>query len=641
MLRRSGLRWLRSGQARGPRGCRSGWARVLLALSALAGGPSAAETLVAATAGVLPAPEPVARASRVRDPAPDPLASWLSHGELQDRALAARLAAFQLGATGFDAAARAMVLDRAAGTPAARARVAVEVSPQLPLSQAALARALATGGDALGAVGAAARSVAALGVHRDARLWLEAVAALHARDALFFGGLAFLALVALRIARPAGHDLGDRIARLLPSFARAGLLGLLVLLPAILGQGLLGVGVALFALAFARGSRMERRAAVAAAVVLVVGLDAGTRTAAAALLALAPDPVGAAAERIESGLATPSDVAALLRAEASDPLAARMLAVDARRRGRLPEARARYEALLADGRVDAALANNAGNVAMALGDAEAAVAHYELAASLGNHPVSLYNLSYGYGQAIRPSAQDETFRRLQEQDAALATELTTLQATLAGGYTVDLPLPESLLRNRAGAQRLHPVTAEALRRGLAPGVLGASPLAAAAAFLAAAVAGRLAARFRRSGVCRHCGARTCPRCDAGTASPERCAACDRLLRRPETADPERRERRLAELSERARRLRVVRLAAAAAIPGAAGVFADRPWLGLLGAIAGALLLSLCVPGGAALGDPMVAGGAAGLAAVLTVALALAIHALAAVLSLRARPEARA
>jgi len=597
-----------------------------------------------------PPPQAVAPASveapaarpRVADPAPNPLAAWSGAGDLATRADRARIAALEVGVPSFDAPARALLLDpEAAPGRLERAQAAATVAPELPLAQAALADALLREShDLRGAAAAAWRSVAALARHREARLWVEANGFLALRNALFFGALAFLAGLAALHARAAAHDLGDRIARALPGFARAGLLGMLLLLPAILGQGLLGLALSFFTLALCYGSRSDRRAAWTAAILLLVGLALGSRAAAQVVTAFDPDPVSSALQQVEGGLASRGERVRLESASTSDPLAVRALALQARREGRLAEAAQRYEALLESEQTDASLANNAANVWLALGNVDRSVALYELAAQLGASPIVLYNLAYGYGQAIRPSAQDETLQRLQRLDPALAFDLTQLQAKIAGGFTLDLPMPLGAFRDRAAASAIDAVTAD-LRRPLAPGALGANSLLSLAAFLAASIVARTAFRhFRPSGGCGRCGVRLCPRCDGLAAVRDLCGACHRLFERPETADPERRARRLAELERRLRWLSRARLAASFALPGAAGLLARRPWLGLAGALAFCSAVAFAFFSSAGVVDPLAAGGAGTLAAAAATALAAGLDLALCALALQRRSGAR-
>lgn len=605
-----------------------------------AGTPAAAADAALTAAGdeegapfALPPEVQTPATPRVGDTAPDPLRSWSGTGELRERAERARLAALQLGATGFDALGRGLVLAPPEGDALASAEAAALAAPDLPLAQAALAgERLGSDHDLSGALQSAYEAVSSLGRHPEARPWLEALGLFSVRQAVLFGALAFLLGLAAVHAPAAAHDLGDRSARSLPSFARAALLGVLVLLPSILGQGLLGLALSCFVLALCYGDTTERRAAWAAAGLLVFALEAGTLATARALLVVDPDPVASAAQRVESGIPSPVERARLEAAAPGDPTAARGLAALARRDGRLVEAAQRYEALLATNPRDGSLANNAANVGLALGDVDRAVALYEIAAQLDGSPVVLYNLSYGYGQTIRPRAQDETLQRLQRVAPALAYELTQLQAKLAGGFTVDLPLSAASLRARsARAGRVVTLAAD-LRRDVAPGILGASLPAALGAFLVfGGLARAFSGRFRHSRACARCGDRLCPRCDESAPTRGLCGSCYRLFERPETANPERRAGRLAELERRARWRTRARLAAGIVIPGAAGTLARRPWLGLTGAIALAAVASLALSSRAPVVDPLAAGlagtwviGLAGAASLLVAALCIAL-----------------
>lgn len=593
---------------------------------------------VALVSGARAEPPAASVAARVADPAPSPLAAWSTGGTLVERAERSRLAALQVGLAGFDPLARALLVGPASEDRLTLAQAAVAAAPDLPLAQAALAEALVRERDLAGAVLAVGRALRGVLRHPEARLWFEANALLAARAAIYFGSLAFLSGLALRYARAAAHDLGDGLAPALPLFARAGILGVLLLLPAILGQGLAGTALALLALVLVYGGPSERRAAWTAAVLLVLVLQVGSRVAAQALATLEPDAVAAAYANVERGLPSAADRERLLDAAPADPLAARGLALEARREGRLVEAARRYDEILAAGGGDATLVTNAGNVWLALGDVDRAVALYEIAAQMSPMPAVLYDLSYGYGQAIRPHAQDDALRQLQGADPAFAFDLAHLQEKLAGGFTLDLPLPPSRLRARAEQHGLVSALTAELVRPLAPGELGANAVATSVALLAVATFARgLSRRVRRSTSCRSCGQRLCPRCDAPPPSYALCVACDRLRERPETADPERRTRRLRELEQRSAVLARVRLVASLVLPGAAGVISRQPGLGLLGAIAfaAAVALAFDLAGGPA--DPLAAGGVSVLIVVLGEVLCVAAYGASVTLALRRRP----
>ena len=98
----------------------------------------AAGLLVAAPASPAEAPSGLS-APRVADPAPDPLAAWSAGDGMTDRADRAHLAGLQVGVPSFDAAARALLLERSMSSTE-RARAATRVAPCfLPTCWASLA----------------------------------------------------------------------------------------------------------------------------------------------------------------------------------------------------------------------------------------------------------------------------------------------------------------------------------------------------------------------------------------------------------------------------------------------------------------------------------------------------------------------
>lgn len=533
----------------------------------------------------------------------------------------------ELGVANFDAAARALLQDAPRGRRLAAARQALGLAPDLPIVRIAQARALwEEEGRLAAAIGAALAGVAALGRHLEASLWLRASVLHGAALTLFWGGAAFLAVAFVQRARALAHDLGDRLSLETPAFGRALLLGCAVLAPAAFGAGWLGVALGLFTVVFAWADTGLRRALAAAALAIGLGLFPGLRLAGGAMATLAADPVALAAYAVETETASPWEIERLERA-AGDPLAARALAVRARRGGDLALADARYETLLSSGLSDASLVNNAANVRLALGDVHGAIALYEQVAGPGASPVVLFNLSHAYGAAIRPELQEETLARAQSIDAELVGALTDLLGTTHRGLVVDLPYSQSGLRGRLLSAPLGAAAAAELRRSLAPGTLGRSAVATALAFgLAAGVALLLGRGHPASRRCDRCGVRRCPRCDDPSESRTLCESCARALHRPDVADAAQRSERLAALQSRQRRTRRARLAADAVVPGAAGLLAGRPLLGVAGALA--LVGAFVAAGfaGEAVADPLAAGGAGALARGLAALLLLLAHA---------------
>jgi len=511
---------------------------------------------------------------------------WLTPGlGILERVRRTRAAARELGVAGFDAAARALLADDDAGAPLLRAQSAVDLAPTLPLAWAALAKARwRQESDAPGAARALFSALRHLDRHLEASLWWRATALHGLALALFFGALAYLAVASLLVAPRAAHDLGDRIVPGAPEFARALLLGALVLLPAALGEGLAGVGLGLFGVAFACGRGRAKLVHLGAAAVLWLALQPVLRQAGAAMAGLGADPVVAAAWAVETEAASVGELSRLERVADHDPIAERALAVRARRTGNLAEADERYARLLAQGAADAVVENNAANVRLALGDTAGAIALYEHALGRETSAALLFNLSNAQGAAIHPDQQESTLIRAQAIDAEMVGELTDLGGARLG-LVVDLPIPVGLLRQRLAASDAGEGVAADLRAELAPGRLGHGPLHLPIALGAVAIlAGLLAGRGEPTHWCPSCGVRRCPRCDGSAGERSLCEACTRLLKRPETADPSLRAERIAELRSREKwRERGARVVGTL-VPGAAGLLARRPLSGLLGAI---------------------------------------------------------
>ncbi len=625
-------------------------AGLVLALGPLAAG--AAETAMPVASPEPPplviapgfAPTPRSSAGDPAPPAPprtDVQTVWTAPGiSLAERVERTRTVVRELGVGSFDAAARALLTDPAAGGPEERAEDAVAVAPGLPFAWGALARARwQHGGDPIGSARALVSGLLLLDRHLEASLWWRANGLLAAALGLFGGALAFLALACAFGARRAAHDLGDRVLPGAPEFSRMLLLGCLVLAPLALGEGMAGLALGLFGLSFASSGTRGRRAQVAAAVALAAALFPVLDHAGGALAGLSSDRVALAAFAVEREAVTTGELARLERAADSDPLASRALAVRARRLHALAEADARYAQLLEGGSADPILVNNAANVRLSLGDSRAAIALYEQATARVDDPTLLFNLSHAHGAAIHPDLQDATLARAQQLDADVVGELTDLLGSAQRGLVLDLPIPASLLRARLTRGPSGVAVAEELRESVAPGRLGRSPIAFGVAFAAVALLGALATRGARpTGWCSRCGARRCPRCDDAQADTDLCEACARLTHRPETTDPALRIERLNELRARQRWRERIGVAAGALVPGAAGLWTDRPLLGLVGAIAGCSAVVTAIGPRDGVPDPSAAGLAGAAAFALVAAGLVATHVVTAVWALRGRRD---
>ena len=358
------------------------------------------------------------------------------------------------------------------------------------------------------------------------------------------------------------------------------------------------------------------------------------RTAAALLEAFPLDAVARAAISVGEGVAGPVDMARLEASVDSDPLAARALAIHARRQGRLAEADALYQGLLEGEAADVATLNNAANVRLDLGHIEPAVDLYTRALALGESPVVLFNLAQAYGRGFQVEDLNRTFARAQAAGGDLVADITALQGTEAEGFVVDFPLSRELFWERALRPGAGAALAGELRRWVAPGRLGRDLNSLAATAAATLLLGALlGASLQVSRWCGRCGVRVCPRCDPQNAAGEVCEGCRRLFHQPERTDRLLRMERVKQIQHRERRLARLGAAVSLVVPGAAGLLSGstlRCWLGAIGfALAGAAWIwrDGLVP------DPWVAGAAGPIAFLALGAMGALLHLLAIAVSL--------
>jgi hypothetical protein len=305
------------------------------------------------------------------------------------------------------------------------------------------------------------------------------------------------------------------------------------------------------------------------------------------------------------------ELARLGAAAQNDVLAARGLAIHARRAGNLGTADAIYQQLLEGEPPDLALMNNAANIRLELGHMESALELYRRALELEESPVVLFNLSQAYGRAFQVDDLNRTLAQAQAVDAELVAELMTLQGGESEGFVVDLPLPNRLMWSRLLESRPGGGIAAEFRAPLVSGRLGrdAQWLAGAAA-LVVLIASLAGARFQPSRWCSRCGIRMCPRCDDVEGEGDLCESCTRLFLHPEKTDRKLRLARVNELREREERLDRVATLVSVLVPATAGLLAKRPLASLLGGFFFALTLCLLVWSGGVVPDPLVAGSAA-------------------------------
>ena len=483
-----------------------------------------------------------------------------------------RDASLALGILDVDAAARALLLDESLGDRRERTAAAVLLAPGLPDAHAAHAVSrLIDDRDPGGALASLRVGFRSLPRNLEASVWMRATAA----DALVRGllacGLLFLFVAAGTTAPRAVRWIADRWQ--MPAVSAAAGLAAALLLPAALGEGLFGIAVACGAFAMAWG-RLEQRlvcTTALAAVVLALHPLAAWRDAEAAVLLDAP--VAASVHHAERTLANPLDLARLEFAASSDRLAARALAVHAKRSGEIRRADAEFRELLVneegvETEIPELLAN-AANVRLALGETEEASELYERAAQMSPTPLLLFNLSQVYGRAIRLEEQDLALAEAQTFDAEAVRSLISLVASHEGVGIVDLPVPPVSVRARA--TRVGSRGVPELRARYAPGFAGGSFAGAGFGLGLSVAAGAWFGRGLRA---------------------RRSGGNDSVTRREGSTDPTARMARLEARRIRQRRLDRVRAWIAAIVPGACALQKGRPLLGFL-AVAAAVAAFVC------------------------------------------------
>jgi len=531
---------------------------------------------------------------------------------LEHRVTRTRRSAVELGAWNFDPAARAIVSGGVAGDPLERAQAAVVLAPDLPAARMELARALWLHDDApMSAIRSVIAAMRAIARHLEASLWFAGASLFVLAAALVACGLLTILGAGVAVGSHTAHDLGHLISSSTPGFARYALLGSALLVPLAFGEGVLGVFLVVLAFAIAYGSTGRRVALSLAAAAVVLGLFPVIRTAGTLLAAFPSDPVARAAYTTAQGFASPVEVARLDAAADRDPLAARGLAIHARRTGNLGSADAIYQRLLQEEPNDLFLMNNAANVRLDLGHMESALDLYRRALEIEESPIVLFNLSQAYGRSFEIDEHNRALARAQTVDPETVATFMALEGGESAGFVVDLKLPNQIMWDRVIASRHGSGIAAEFRAPLAPGRLGRDAgVLAGATILVVLVASFVGTRFRPSRSCSRCGTRMCPRCVRGDSEGDLCESCTKLFLHPEKTDRALRIERVNALRDREERLDRIAAAVSIAVPGAAGLLARRPIASLLGAFFFALACASVFWRGGVVPDPLVAGSAA-------------------------------
>ncbi len=510
--------------------------------------------------------------------------AWFQDSDgIAGRAAKMRVTALALGIKNLDSAARALIAPDDSGNALADTMLAVRLAPDLPIAHMALAWVMWREGDRLAAVGQASDGIRAIFRNFEAMAWL--VGSLLVMIAVVFitAPLLFIFNVGVSVFGRASHDLGDLFGVQMPNAARAALLGTLLLVPLALGEGIMGLVMALFALGFIYGTSRHRMALCLAVAFFMMGMYPVAHTAGTVLIALDSDPVAAATLAVVQGVETQADIDLLEGAGETEFLAKHVLAVRARWLGRTDEAIDRYSALLESNPRNPEVLTNLANLRFLTGDSKSAVELYERSAGLVDSAKLMFNLSQANARLFHIEEFESALRAAQRVDADMVAELSRVGDA---NFVADLPFPLSLLRSRLLAAAGRQVTPKIAIDFLMPGWLGRDWTHLAAGFALLAVLGALlSSRFDRASSCSRCRRRICARCDRTVWNGETCDGCHHLFHRPETTDPVLRMNRLYELQARDTRLGRLVLAVSILVPGAGGLLARRPDLGFLGILA--------------------------------------------------------
>jgi tetratricopeptide (TPR) repeat protein len=535
--------------------------------------------------------------------------------------------ALALGVDNLDVAARALLIPERTSNVLSDAKLAAGLAPDLPVARVALARAFWSEGEYVPAAREALEGMLAIPRNLEATFWLAGSLFTILAVVLAAASVFFMVILGISVSGRAAHDLGDLLSEQLPDFARAALLGSFLLLPLMLGEGLAGLALVCFVLAFVYGGTRYRMALVLAAALLIIGLFPLARMAGRVLDAMESDPLASAALAVTAGEETADQVALLEAAEGEEILAEYVLAVRARRGGRIEEARARYEALLEHQPENAVVLANYANLRFAEGDSRGAVDLYEHSAAVldTDSAILMFNLSQAYARLFRIEEFEHTLSLAQSIDADAVADFSHFGDS---DFVADLPFPEAEIRSRLLATANGEGLSRIARDYFAPGLLGASWLYTLGGFGGLAIVALiLAGRFDRASRCERCGRRICARCDGIFWNSETCDGCHHLFHNPESTDPSMRMERLKELRLREQRRGRIANGASLLIPGAAGLLALRPGLSFVGILLFAAGATMFAWRGGVVPDPLVVGGAGTLFFVLASTAALGFYAL--------------
>ncbi len=532
--------------------------------------------------------------------------TWFETGPgYVSRGARTRDVALALGVENFETAARAMIATSRDGTELSHAMLAVTLAPDLPMAHMALAKAQWKDGDWVAAVTAVASGLWAIPRHPEASVWLAGSLLVIFAAVLVFGAVVFIGAVGIGAASAAIHDLGDLVSRRMPDFAKAALFASLLLVPVVLGEGLMGLLLVLLVVGVAYGTQRHRGALLSAAVLLVLGLEVVFGLAGTVLTSFRADPVADAVLSVARGNETPLEIERL-EAHSGERFAALALASRSRRFGQIDETYARYEKLLEEDPRDAVLLTNMGNLLYAAGEHDGAIEFYERAGGLEGSATLWFNLSQAYARAFRMEELETALHRGQSIDAARVEELSNRGDT---EFVADLPLSIWALRERMISRADDGALSTELVGVIAPGWLGRSWMHLAGALAAAMMLGvALGGAWEHSSTCNRCGRRICVRCDDQIWNADLCDGCHHLFHRPQGTDPKLRTARINALRAREARLEKLWVAVSVLVPGVAGLRARRPDLAFTGILLFGWAAAIWIWRDGVVPDPLALGG---------------------------------
>ncbi|MFK7894300.1 MAG: tetratricopeptide repeat protein [Myxococcota bacterium] len=503
------------------------------------------------------------------------------------------------------APAHVVLTDPVGETRSVYSGLARDLAPNTPSIQMAHARALWAADDIGGAIRAAGEAFGTILFSLAVQLWLIENVAFLLLVVVLGAALGFLLLAGLEVFSHAAHDLGDLLSPAMPSFARVAALSSLILLPLCFGEGVLGVSLALFGLAFIYGKSNQRSVLVIAALLLVIGLHPLAQLVSGATSIAERDPVLLSAFAVVQGTASPADIERLDAAAGEDRAAAHAMAYHARRFGQIEESRERLEAISGQYPSDPVALTNRGNIEMRNGNTDGALANYEGAANLIESPELLFSLSQAYAGSFRMEEYERTLSRAQQFGAERVSELSAFDDA---HLVADLGYPMGLLRSRLIQLALSLEPKMTVAEVLAPGILGKEWVVTCSAFVVVALVSLLlGSRFDHASLCIRCGHRICTRCEETVWSEDICEDCHHLFQYPEATDPSLRMARLQALSERDVFLSRVWLVLSLICPGAAGIGARRPDFAMFGLILFGIVATWAIWPAGAFQDPLMMG----------------------------------